>query len=61
MNNAIITETGTLVNGYDYTNQAWVMNGKYVRCGHPDAMDCDCYGKEHEGETCEVRGDGRDA
>ena len=21
--------------GYDYTNQAWIMDGVYVRCGHP--------------------------
>ena len=41
---------GRLYNGYDYTNQAWVKDGKYVRCGHPDDMDCDCYGRLHEGE-----------
>jgi len=39
-----------LINGYDYDNQAWVIDGKYVRCGHPENMDCGCYGKEHEGE-----------
>ncbi|MDY6856362.1 MAG: hypothetical protein SWO11_17015 [Thermodesulfobacteriota bacterium] len=42
-----------LYNGYDYDNQAWVMDGKYVRCGHPEAMPCDCYGRMHEGETPE--------
>ena len=35
---------------YDYENQAWVVDGRYVRCGHPDNMDCGCYGREHEGE-----------
>ena len=39
-----------LINGYDYDNQAWVKDGLYVRCGHPENMDCGCYGKEHEGE-----------
>ncbi len=41
---------GRLYDGYDYDNQAWVQNGVYVRCGHPDAMGCRCYGKLHEGE-----------
>ena len=41
---------GYLYNGYDYVNQAWVVNGKYIRCGHPETMDCRCYGREHEGE-----------
>lgn len=35
---------------YDYDNQAYIVNGRYQRCGHPDDMDCQCYGKEHEGE-----------
>jgi len=39
-----------LLNGYDYDNQAWVIDGLYVRCGHPENMDCGCYGKRHEGE-----------
>src|SRR6266851_8669088 len=37
-------------NGYDYENQAWVVDGKYVRCGHPETMKCGCYGRKHEGE-----------
>ena len=40
-----------LYNGYDYEKQAWVLKGKYVRCGHPDSMNCQCYGKAHEGES----------
>ena len=43
-------EDGKLINGYDYDRQAWVENGRYVRCGHRDAMLCNCYGKLHAGE-----------
>ena len=35
---------------YDYDNQAWIQEGLYIRCGHPEAMNCDCYGKQHAGE-----------
>lgn len=45
-----ITVDGRLMFGFDYKNQAWVQNFKYVSCGHPDSMDCDCYGRSHEGE-----------
>ena len=38
-----------LLNGYDYEKQVWVKNGKYVKCGHPETMDCQCYGKKYEG------------
>jgi len=41
---------GRLINGYDYTHQAWVLEGRYVRCGHPETMTCHCYGLDHEGE-----------
>jgi hypothetical protein len=39
-----------LMNGYDYKNQAWVIDGKYVKCGHSEGMNCKCYGKIHYGE-----------
>ena len=39
---------------YDYTNQAWTVDGHYVRCGHPGTMDCKCYGKVHEGELAPI-------
>ena len=39
--------------GYDYDRQAWVINGVYVTCGHPDA--CSCYGKAHAGEKAPTR------
>lgn len=42
---------GVLVNGFDYNNQAWVEDGKYVRCGHPESMHCGCYGRRFEGLT----------
>jgi len=47
---------GRLMNGYDYENQAWVKDGHYLRCGHPEGMKCRCYGKEHEGEKTVVQG-----
>ena len=43
-----------LFNGYDYTNQAWVLNGVYVTCGHPPDMVCGCYGRDHAGEETPV-------
>lgn len=42
---------GVLWNGFDYEHQAWVKDGYYVRCGHPESMACGCYGREHEGEA----------
>ena len=45
---------GALRNGYDYDRQAWVRAGRYERCGHPEAMGCDCYGRTHEGERTPV-------
>lgn len=33
------------VNGYDYENQAWVVDGLYQQCGHP-GEDCDCYWRQ---------------
>lgn len=52
---------------YDYKNQAWVIDGKYVSCNHPDpgtpvpgiAPDavfegCSCYGKLHAGEPADL-------
>jgi hypothetical protein len=41
---------GFLWNGYDYTRQAWVKDGAYVRCGHPESIKCTCYGRDHAGE-----------
>ncbi len=39
---------------YDYEKQVWILDGKYVRCGHPDNMACGCYGKEHAGENAVI-------
>ena len=47
-------KNGVLFNGYDYTKQAWVKNGKYVRCNHPATMNCNCYGKLHAGEKSQT-------
>jgi len=35
---------------YDYENQAWIENGRYVACAHPASLNCRCYGKLHAGE-----------
>ena len=35
---------------FDYTRQAWVVDGRYMRCGHHESMNCACYGKVHAGE-----------
>ncbi len=43
---------------FDYTRQAWVKNGLYVRCGHPESMDCRCYGRVHEGEPANLNLEG---
>ena len=39
---------GRLIDGYDYHHQAWVKNGRYVRCAHID--QCTCYGRLHQDE-----------
>ena len=36
---------------YDYKNQAWVVDGRYQRCGH--LQFCSCYGLVHEGEIAD--------
>jgi hypothetical protein len=46
-----LDSNGKLVNGFDYQNQAWVKDGRYVRCGHPEAMNCGCFGKRFAGLT----------
>lgn len=42
---------GRLIDGFDYINQSWVKEGRYITCGHPETMTCDCYGRIHHGET----------
>ena len=41
---------GKLVNGYDYINQAWVMDGIYQDCGHAENFICSCFGRKHKGQ-----------
>jgi hypothetical protein len=45
------TQPDTNALWFDYEARAWVKDGRYVRCGHPEAMNCRCYGKRHEGES----------
>ena len=47
---------GRLFNGYDYKNQAWVVNGRYMTCGHPGQMNCRCFGRVHAGEIPAIGG-----
>ena len=44
---------GKLYNGYDYERQVWILKGIYQRCGHPENMTCQCYGKLHAGKAAE--------
>ena len=30
---------------YDYDNQAWVIDGVYVDCGHKEGHRCNCFGR----------------
>jgi hypothetical protein len=46
----VSAELGQARGRYDYDNQAWVVDGLYQTCGHPEAMRCTCYGKLHAGE-----------
>jgi hypothetical protein len=46
---AISASTAAPVNGYDYKNQAWIRNGRYYDCNHPE-RNCGCYGRKHAGE-----------
>ena len=40
----------TPTNGYDYDNQAGIVDGVYQDCNHPITQTCDCYGRKHKGE-----------
>jgi hypothetical protein len=55
----------TMKRRFDYTHQAWTVDGRYVDCGHPAAgtvmgadspapgepfQGCNCYGRAHAGE-----------
>ena len=46
---------GRLIHGYDYDNQAWVINGVYLKCGHAASRNCKCYGRLHEGEASQIK------
>lgn len=50
---------GKAMSVYDYQNQAWLVDWVYQDCGHPEAMDCDCYGRLHAGQPASdaIRGE----
>jgi len=35
---------------FDYDNQAWIINGVYQDCNHPESMDCQCFGRLNAGK-----------
>ena len=35
---------------YDYDNQAWIKDGEYQDCGHPQDLRCACFGRAHARE-----------
>lgn len=39
---------------YDYNRQAWTKDWRYRDCGHPETMDCECYGRKHAGERVDA-------
>lgn len=42
---------------YDYKNQAWVVDGKYADCAHPQAMNCGCFGRVNKGKEAPLSED----
>jgi len=48
--NNITDKTGRIIDGYDYDLQVWILSGSYQNCGHPEDMNCDCFGRLHQGE-----------
>lgn len=42
---------GRVYNGFDYSLQCWIKSGIIQRCGHPESMRCNCYGRAHAGES----------
>lgn len=43
-------QAGVIKNGFSYTHQTWIKDFIVQRCGHPQQMNCQCFGKKHEGE-----------
>lgn len=37
---------------FDYVNQAWTMDGRYIACAHPGK--CNCYATQHAGELAPI-------
>lgn len=47
-------QAGVIKNGFSYTHQCWIRDFVIQRCGHPETMDCGCFGKRHAGEQTRV-------
>lgn len=54
-NNIVVSPAG---NGFDYRNQAWIEDGRYMPCSHP--KPCTCYGTKHELEPVLIIWNGHD-
>ena len=46
---AINDKLATHVIQFDYDNQAWVIDGYYVDCGHTEGHRCVCFGRKWMG------------
>ncbi len=46
---------------FDYLNQAWIVDGRYVNCGHPENMNCGCFGRLHANQLAPVAPSLKDA
>lgn len=46
---------GNIRNGFSYDLQCWIVGYKVQRCGHPERMQCGCYGRTHAGEQVKFR------
>ena len=40
----------SLINGFDYELQVWVINGIIQNCGHPEGT-CNCNARKYKGQT----------
>lgn len=51
-----MTPFGIIRNGFSYRRQCWIKDFIIQRCGHPETMDCGCFGRVHAGEQARFSG-----
>ena len=49
MNGTLTTEDTMSHPLYSYEMQCWVVDNIVQRCGHPENMDCTCFGRHWQG------------